>query len=170
MAFTWDRPPPHPHNRGTFVTTCFYLQLAYFQQPIPNMLGPLFKSLLSNMHILYRKEKDKKGKGILKWPGQKTKRIEGAVFQNKENSENLLKGPCLPLPIKQSRTDRERHMQPPRGVTGRGPRQGPRSAPPHPASPLSPACRTERGLRLFKAGTQGREGGRREKPTREATS
>lgn len=84
LAFTWDCPPPHPRNTGTFVTTCSYLQLAYFQQPIPNMLGPPFKSLLSSMHILYRKEKDKKRKGILKWPGQKTKRIEGAVFQNKE--------------------------------------------------------------------------------------
>lgn len=49
-------PPP---TTGTFVTTCFYLQLAYFQQPISNMLGPLFKSLLSSMHILYRKEKGK---------------------------------------------------------------------------------------------------------------
>lgn len=67
LALTGDRPPPHPTPTDTSVTTCFYLQLAYFQQPIPNMLGLLFKRLLSNMHILYRKEKDqKKGKGFLK--------------------------------------------------------------------------------------------------------
>lgn len=60
LAFTGDCPPLHSPTTGTFVTTCFYLQLAYFQQPIPNMRGPLFKNLLSNTHTLYRKENDQK--------------------------------------------------------------------------------------------------------------
>lgn len=60
---------------------------------------------------------------------KKTKRIGGAVFKNKETSGNLLKGPCLPLPIKQSRADRALDTEPLRSVGGRGPHGGPRSSP-----------------------------------------
>lgn len=51
-------PTPTPAT-GTFVTTGFYLQLAYFQRPRPSTRGPLFKSLLSSRHILDKKEKGK---------------------------------------------------------------------------------------------------------------
>lgn len=57
----------------------------------------------------------------------------GAVFKNKENSGNLLKGPCLPLPIKQSRADRALDTQRQQWrAQGRGPRSSPHSAWPPP--------------------------------------
>lgn len=59
LASTGAHPPPTPCT-GTSVTTCFHLQLAYFQQPIPSMLGPLLKSLLSNLRILSEKKKERK--------------------------------------------------------------------------------------------------------------
>lgn len=52
---------PSPHHRH-LCDKLLPSPITYFQQPIPNMLGLLFKSLLSNVHILYRKENDKKKK------------------------------------------------------------------------------------------------------------
>lgn len=86
-AFTGAQPPP-TQTMGSLLTTCFHLQLAYFQQPI---LGPGLHSLLSSMYIVLEKNKGKKEErrkgGDSKVARPKNKEDWGStLFKNKENS------------------------------------------------------------------------------------